>query len=1184
MNSQGDGDRGRDDGNKTHDGNSATSNKSPTPSEASSPPVNTPEIRPSFVDHGPHVAESPLLDALSATSASPNTVPSLTNEWAKTIMAGSPNNLINLTSESPPTQPSSFEDAAKMHNGWAAHRPFTSPSPASLSPPSSNRRPLSFQSDTQYHMAGTSPRSHSAANRRASVYSHFSTSQAAGPHHHPQQHQHQHHPPPLPHHPQSHFYGVRDLDLDLTSTGQSGMKAGDQGYYFGFDRLPSDNGPPAKAEKVVLAGYQGGLHVYAVGRKGTELVGSLKGLRGGVHHAKILPWTLNSQCPDIFPLVAVVVHGPVLPSRSTDVGGGRPDAASSPDPTPDSSASSRPSHAPHSEAYPTRAAPPIQFYQTSVEMYSLRTNKLVDVLLQAPKQAINTGVSLSSPLFQPPSPSGALSVKADAGTVAICSGLTGECWMYRQLCEPQNAHMFACVGKVWTTIQQSYRAEVLEEADKTSTFSSSARAASHQMPIFSLNGRWIAYCPSNPSSQAALRAHIPVPTQGRAPGVSSMAPPHLPLPSVTVDLPISDSMMNKFMRETTQELISGMKWVGQQGLQAWNSYWGQPLTSPTQQQQQQQQQQTRSPPSHWNVASSSPSSSARAPPSVVDPTSQFPPTHGTSGPIASSTAKDPGLVSIVDVEMLPVSTTVHSLATFATPLGCSFVSFSPSSLALFTASSKGDVQTVWDLFRLQHTSSSPLQTTLTQYETIGPQVRQIAQFSRMTVARIVDVAWSEPLGDRLAMVTERGTIHLLDMPFSSFMWPPPRRRKVANTSSGVESAEHASSAVSIASGALGAAYQAAKPFVSRSRRGSSNNAMNTTTVSPIFAGSALRDSAAQGGRVIAASISHSLGKTGTAISQLRHTRDNRVSLPPSVVVPSVSCVSWFRGRRSQSLFAVGGGMVRAFPCRTRASTSTSISTSSSSAAVAAAAAASVIPGKQISRANKYKDFKVPLLPDDAVAPIVRHIMEFGAAEEYLELSDADMDAENTLTLKPPRVSETKLFRPVLDATIPQAEIESSAPYQPFHTDRRVTLCEYGREDSASVLLANTNIEEAESLTSEEKKKKKKQNNNDKKKTKTTKYKDSRQVAESGLSAWAFGQPIPAVHLDLGSFSNDEDFVGPDDHMALPQSAMERVMQYGDAEQIVVTTRRRRGGHQGDGDEDGFFEDDCEVLDFADQRV
>jgi hypothetical protein len=48
--------------------------------------------------------------------------------------------------------------------------------------------------------------------------------------------------------------------------------------------------------------------------------------------------------------------------------------------------------------------------------------------------------------------------------------------------------------------------------------------------------------------------------------------------------------------------------------------------------------------------------------------------------------------------------------------------------------------------------------------------------------------------------------------------------------------------------------------------------------------------------------------------------------------------------------------------------------------------------------------------------------------------------------------------------------------------------------------------------------------------------------------------------------------------------MERVMKVGDEEQIVVTTRRRRGARQGDPDEDGFFEDDCEVLDYADQRV
>jgi len=46
----------------------------------------------------------------------------------------------------------------------------------------------------------------------------------------------------------------------------------------------------------------------------------------------------------------------------------------------------------------------------------------------------------------------------------------------------------------------------------------------------------------------------------------------------------------------------------------------------------------------------------------------------------------------------------------------------------------------------------------------------------------------------------------------------------------------------------------------------------------------------------------------------------------------------------------------------------------------------------------------------------------------------------------------------------------------------------------------------------------------------------------------------------------------------------------DMEQIVVTTRRRKGANRpgietgGDKDEEGFFEDDCEVLDFASQRV
>jgi hypothetical protein len=46
----------------------------------------------------------------------------------------------------------------------------------------------------------------------------------------------------------------------------------------------------------------------------------------------------------------------------------------------------------------------------------------------------------------------------------------------------------------------------------------------------------------------------------------------------------------------------------------------------------------------------------------------------------------------------------------------------------------------------------------------------------MTIARIVDVVWTSPHGERAAMVTEPGTVHILDLPASAFTWPPPRRR------------------------------------------------------------------------------------------------------------------------------------------------------------------------------------------------------------------------------------------------------------------------------------------------------------------------------------------------------------------------------------------------------------------------
>jgi hypothetical protein len=93
------------------------------------------------------------------------------------------------------------------------------------------------------------------------------------------------------------------------------------------------------------------------------------------------------------------------------------------------------------------------------------------------------------------------------------------------------------------------------------------------------------------------------------------------------------------------------------------------------------------------------------------------------------------------------------------------------------------------------------------------------------------------------------------------------------------------------------------------------------------------------------------------------------------------------------------------------------------------------------------------------------------------------------------------------------------------------------------------------------------------------------------SPWAFGGSIQTIYCDVGPPQNTENSVySLSDHRALPSTAIERVMKFPDnnEDEIVVTTRIRKSVRSsGDGvdvDEEGFFEDDCEVLDFASQRV
>jgi len=935
--------------------------------------------------------------------------------------------------------------------------------------------------------------------------------------------------PPLPHQPQAHFYGAPDIDLDPQS--KPGILAGARGYYLGFDTLPTTGSDfvPGK-DGVVLAGYEGGLEVYSVGKRGLELAGSLKGLRGGVYHAKILPWTAVG--PDLFPLVAVVVHGPSIqpPPSGSNVENDY-DAVSA-------DRSEAMANVGADGSVRDNAANRISpgFYQTTVEVYSLTTGDLVSGLLEAPK--IPLKIPITSPIFKAPAPSGAFHIHTDDGNIVVASGITGECWIYRQapISNEYGLH-FRCHGKIWTTLQQSLR-DAGQEAER-GRVPAPPRPRPHSA-ILSVNGRWVAYCPATPSSQISLRAIVTVPPHGRAPGLNSLTPPQLPPATSDVDLPMSESVMNKIMRDATQELIQGAKWVGKQGLQAWNNYWspqsGQPARPPT------------GVPQGWGGLAAQSSETA-----------QFPPTHGTVTP---PVAKEPGIVSLVDIETLGASANIHPAAAFAIPHGCSFLSLSPSGLSLFTASSKGDIQTVWDLNRIQCTKSSPLQG-IGAAASGGPRVRQVAQFSRMTVARVVDVAWTRPNGERVAMVTERGTVHLLDLPPSAFTWPPPRRRTRPEEAKGPSTEGTTTSAVSIASNAFSSVREAARPLMTRPRRSNSNV--------PQTVGSGIGEYATHGGKVIAASISHSLGKTGNAISQLRHTGENRVSLPNTTSLPAPSCVTWITGRKDHSLFVLGGGLVRTYPSKGRRSQTGG--------------------DKRAPRLIRYLDFKVPRLPDDLFAPYIQRIID---PDEYLDFTEKDMDAGNNTMVLHQFKARAQTHDLSAESSIPQAEIESSAPYQPFHTDRRVSLWELGgsqaqdQEASISSLMAATSLEDAPEFTPLRRK--------------APKGSRVAQIQQHALvdspastssakqsGPWAFGQPVRAAKLDLGlPLVDEESFnIASADMRALPSSAIERVFhRTGDNDaQIVVTTRRRRGaGHSAGQDDDGFFEDDCEVLDFADQRV
>lgn len=1007
---------------------------------------------------------SPVLDALGALAETrEDDTAYRTGTWAKSIPFG----------KSPPNEFLDGEFASGSQMSVPAHPErggFSNPS--STSPPPRVTRPLSYGNG----YLSSNPSRHQSVDRQKS----FSLSSPF-----------QNSIPP-PHLPQAHFYGAPDIDLPLFS-GQH-RSTSDAHYSFcAFDTITS---PLSKSSRmggtVLLSGFDGALEVLALEDRKTRLLGKIVGLNGRVIDAKIV--TYNSEFDPFAssrPHIVVTLHGP---SPNVDDESGT--SSSNGSEVAENVAVSSGRQTSMERREPRDGG---KYYQTRVEVYSLRNGDHISTLFASKSTPCFENIP-GFGMFAPP-PAGSLRLYASGNYVVLASGQSGEVFIYG-ISSHSESNPYRCLGKTWTSTQS-------KESRRHSTSSSSTDAdgsqndsphgpASWDIPILSLKGRWLAVVPpSSASYRPSIRGSVPSSLiQGKVFGLETRSPPARPTVTCALDWGEGESFLNKVARGVTQELVKGARWMGDQGLQAWNNYWSK-----------EQQSQTGSslrrphmmdiPPQNYNM---------------------FPPTHAQD--TQTTSPAEPELVSIIDLRKLEESgetknTSLDPFATFQVPSGCSFLSFSPNGLMLLTASKKGDVQYVWDLMQVRHCRSA----TLNSDENSPPSanVRQVARYARLTTSTIVDVIWNAPGADRLAIITSKGTVHVFDMPRSAFQWPPFRRARrplsdspyrdslVDGSSERADAAHRLSAAIKLVGGKT-------QPILAAVRgRTPSGNA----TFSGMGRFGISSAAGVKSGKAVAAGLSKSVGAATGTVNTLRHAGENRLHLSGLSRDPVPSRVTWVSHKGQAFLGLVDNGFFRLYAVRHGVSTQKNRQLQS------------VIAGKEV-------EFRLPHYLQNPCGPIP------------VTTFDADMTVQASFGLPSsnPQSSTAAKFK---CQPLSQAEIETNAPYQPFHTDQRVNLHVFPPGSETN----------------------------------------------SHSGPWTFGDDIPMSRLHVRPFSVDDDDDTQDERHH-GNGGMENLISLGNStdnvEEIVITTRRKKQSSSFDPPDcqtepdDGFFEDDCEVLDFARDRV
>ncbi|RAK74811.1 uncharacterized protein BO72DRAFT_383837 [Aspergillus fijiensis CBS 313.89] len=1005
-----------------------------------------------------HNIVSPVLDALDSLGDSPeNDVTYRTDTWAKSIPFG----------KSPPNDVTDGEFASGSPFGFLTSHDkggFSQPSSAS---PSSRTRPLSYGHG--YSTSNTSRQPSADRHKSNPVSSPFNNQI------------------PLPHLPQAHFYGAPDIELPVSSA--QSRPISDGGYSFcAFDTILSQWFKASRiGSNVLLVGTDGALDILAIEDQKTRLVGKLTGLNGRVIEAKLLTSTsANDPNSTSRPHIAVITHGPCsVPddeghasstgSETNEIPAGRPSISGG-----------------------RINKDELKYYQTRVDVYSLRNGEHITTLLTTPPVQCFGNIP-GMPVLAPP-PVGNLKLYASGSYVVVASGSSGEVYTY-------GIGRYQCLGKIWTSIQSKESRRYSTSSSSTDPDGSQSDSphgpSNHDNPIISLRGRWLATVPPSTTYRASLRATVPASLlQGKTIGLETRSPPSRPVITCATDVGEGESFFGKVARGVTQELMRGARWMGDQGLQAWNNYWNKEQAQ---------------------------SVSSRRSPNLMDFSPQgyniFPPTHSQETQTASPA--EPDLVSVTDLQRLEEgfetkNALFGSMTTFQVPNGCSFLSFSPNGLMLLTVSKKGDVQYVWDLLQAKYCRAGALLSD--DPTSAQPSVRQVARFSRLTASRIIDVVWCPPSGDKLAIITGKPTVHVFDLPRSAFQWPPFRRARPQPTKAPTNDlpAEELSDRAAAAN-PLSAAFKMVggktQPILAavRGRAPSTGAAFNS------MSGFTIPSTAGVSGKAVAAGLSKSMGAaaTGTVktVNTFRHGGEHRLHLSGLSRDPVASRVTWVTSKGMPFLGLLDGGFFRLYRIKRSVSANRN---------------------RQLQSAigEKALEFRLPPIMQTPCGPLT--VGTLGAETNVWATL-----ALPSSTARPPASSKLK------SQPLSQAEIETNTPYQPFHTDQRVNLFVYSEMNDAETSVPT--------------------------------------------GQWVFGGSLPTSKLHVRPFSShsedDEDDMMQENHQGFG-GEMENLISLGNStgniEEVVITTRRKKKSTSalalGNGVDDGFFEDDCEVLDFARDRV